>query len=142
MEQARDLGEALADRRARLEEVGVGDRRTGRSLIAAQLPGLWVAAQVGEAQIRVGGGEVDVGVELEQVGEVDRAALALRLRRRCVPWASRITSPISDWSETVVKSPVSTKTVTSGTPREPGGDHAALLLDVPDEPSGLRRARR
>ena len=63
-------------------------------------------------------------------------------RRRSCPCASRITSPISDWSGTVVKKPVSTKTLTAGAcgelRRRPGG--AALRSARTSRRAGDRRA--
>src|SRR6476660_6669365 len=77
MQQARDLGEALADRGARLEQIGVGGHASA-FLDCTELPRPWVPAQVGEAKIRARGGEVHIRVEREQIGKIDRAPLRRR----------------------------------------------------------------
>src|SRR5438093_3120447 len=71
VKQAGDLEEALADPGARLQQIR-WDYPEPAFSDSAELPGLPVPSQVGEREHRVGGGDVDVGVEPEQSGDFDR----------------------------------------------------------------------
>jgi hypothetical protein len=140
MEQAGDLGKPFADPRAGLEEVGVRNREVTQP-DSAQLPRSRVPTEVHERQLRVGGGQIDVRVELDQFAHVNRARFGGRSGDvRATGLADHVADQrlVGDGGEESGVHEHSDRRHVG----DPRVDRVALRLDAPDERTGGARGSR